>query len=64
MTFNLAGTQLLFLLPTLLWWGLLAYLILRVVRAIERGVRAHEDVARELARLVSEMRAERSRSGE
>ncbi len=48
MNFNLVGAPGLLLLLPLLWWGIVLYLALRFLRAFERGVRAHEDVAREL----------------
>ena len=52
MNLNVSGVPgvFLFLLP-LVWWGVVTYFILRFLQAFERGVRAHEDVAREVRRL-------------
>jgi hypothetical protein len=39
------------LLLPLAWWLIVIYFVLRFLRAFERGVDAHETVARELGRL-------------
>lgn len=50
MSFNFTDApMLLFLLP-LVWWTIGIYFALRFLRAFERGVDAHVDIARELAR--------------
>ena len=52
---------LLLLLP-LVWWGIVIYFVLRFLRAFERGVGAHEDIARELRVLATRLEA-RDRTG-
>lgn len=47
------------LLLPLVWFGIVIYFVLRFLRAFERGVDAHERIARELGRLGREPERER-----
>lgn len=48
MNFNLIDAPGFLLLLPIVWWGVVIYFALRFLRALERGVGAHEDIAREL----------------